>query len=76
MRQREFVIQARGLKNNSRVYAFFDGINVTANCYQIQLIGSNTTLQSLNSQFDNTGYLNGEGVTWKAIVSGSTYEIR
>jgi hypothetical protein len=71
MRQREFVIQARGLKNNSRVYAFFDGINVTANCYQIQLLGNSTTLQSLNSKFDNDGYLNGENVTWKAIANGA-----
>jgi hypothetical protein len=71
MRQREFVIHARGLKNNSQIYAFFDGINVTANCYQIQLIGNNTTLQSLNSQFDNDGYLQGESVTWKAIANGA-----
>ena len=70
MRKREFVIQARGLKNNSRVYAFFDGVNVTANCYQIELIGS-TTLQSLNSKFDNSGYLGDENVTWRAIADGA-----
>ena len=71
MRQREFVVQARGLKNNSRVYAFFDGINVTANCYQIELIGESTTLQALNSKFDANGRLGDEGVTWRAIADGA-----
>ena len=71
MRQREFVVQARGLKNNSRVYAFFDGINVTANCYQIELIGESTTLQGLNSKFDANGRLGDEGVTWRAIADGA-----
>ena len=71
MRQREFAIQARGLKNNSRVYAFFDGVNVTANCYQIQLIGANTTLQTLNSKFNNDGTLGDENVTWRVIADGA-----
>lgn len=48
MRQREFIIHARGLKDNARVYAFFDGVNVTANCDQILLTG-NTTIQSFNT---------------------------
>jgi hypothetical protein len=72
MRQREFAIHARGLKNNSRVYAFFDGVNVTANCYQIELIGATTTLQTLNSKFNNDGTLGDEGVTWRAIADGAT----
>jgi hypothetical protein len=71
MRQREFAIQARGLKNNSRVYAFFDGVNVTANCYQIELIGASTTLQTLNSKFNNDGTLGDENVTWRAIADGA-----
>ena len=76
MRQREFVIQARGLKNNSRVYAFFDGVNVTANCYQIELIGSSTTIQTLNSKFaanTTTGLieLGDENVSWRAIADGA-----
>jgi len=76
MRKREFVIQARGLKNNSRVYAFFDGVNVTANCYQIELIGSSTTLQTLNSKFvanTTTGNieLGDENVSWRVIADGA-----
>jgi len=75
MRKREFVIQARGLKNNSRVYAFFDGVNVTANCYQIELLGS-TTLQTLNSKFvanTTTGIieLRDENVSWRVIADGA-----
>jgi hypothetical protein len=76
MRQREFVIQGRGLKNNSRVYAFFDGVNVTANCYQIELIGTSTTIQTLNSKFavnTATGLieLGDENVTWRTIADGA-----
>jgi len=77
MRKREFVIRAKGLKNNSRVYAFFDGINVTANCYQIQLIGASTTAETLNDKFipstiaGDGPILGDENVTWKAIADGS-----
>jgi hypothetical protein len=80
MRQREFVIQARGLKNSARVYAFFDGINVTANCYQIELIGTSTTLQTLNSKFavnTATGLieLGDENVSWRTIADGATQSL-
>jgi hypothetical protein len=73
MRQREFVIYARGLKNNSQVYAFFDGINVTANCYQIEAVSGNGLgfFNALKFGFDNDGFLGGEGVTWKAIANGA-----
>jgi hypothetical protein len=74
MRKREFVIHAKGLKENARVYAFFDGVNVTANCYQIQLLGT-STLQTLNKFAPNavTGIteLSDENVTWKAIADGA-----
>jgi len=71
MRQRQFVINATGLKNNSRIYAFFDGINVTASCIQIKL-RAGTTLQSLNSLYDNTGYLTGSGTYWDTVANGAT----
>lgn len=70
MRQREFVIRADGLKDNARMYTYFDGINVTANCYQIRLLAG-TTFEQLNDLFDNNGYLTQEGVKWEAIASGS-----
>ena len=77
MRQREFAIQARALKNSARVYAFFDGVNVTAYCYQIELIGTSTTIQTLNSKFAVSATtslieLGDENVTWRAIADGAT----
>jgi hypothetical protein len=72
MRPRDFVIQATGLKNNSRVYAFFDGVNVTANCFQISLFG-NTTVQSLNDLMNSAGQLTGNSAsTWEATANGAT----
>jgi len=71
MRQREFVIYARGLKDNANVYAFFDGVNVTANCFQISLFG-NTTIQTLNNLMNNSGVLTGNSAsTWEAIADGA-----
>jgi hypothetical protein len=72
MRPRDFVIQATGLKNNARVYAFFDGVNVTENCFQISLFGT-TTVQSLNDLMNSAGQLTGNsGSTWEAIANGAT----
>ena len=68
MRRRDFVIYANGLKENAKLYAFFDGVNVTSNCDQIQLKGSSTTYQSLNSSFYSNGILGGIGSTWEAIT--------
>jgi hypothetical protein len=71
MRQREFIIRASGLKNNSRIYAFFDGINVTAYCYQMYL-KNNTTVEQLNDEFDNNGFLTNQGVNWDVKAVGAT----
>jgi len=54
MRSRDFIFNATGMKAGSRVYAFFDGIDVTANCKQIR-IPSGKTLQNLFEQLDNDG---------------------
>lgn len=77
MRQRDFVIHARALKNGSRVYAFFDGQDVTQNCDQIVLLNG-TTIEELNDEFDNNGFLTGQydNVTnptgnWDVIAVGS-----
>jgi hypothetical protein len=70
MREREFIIRANGLKNNSRIYAFFDGINVTENCYQIYL-KNNTTIEELNDEFDNAGFLQNQGTNWDIKADGS-----
>ena len=70
MRSRDFAIRATGLKDNARIYAFFDGVDVTANCDQIQLLGT-TTFQQLNDLYDANGLLTGENTYWKTIANGS-----
>jgi len=68
MRSRDFVIRATGLRNNSILYAFFDGIDVTENCHQIELI--NSTQKTLD--FDAAGLLEGEGTNWRKTATGGT----
>lgn len=68
MRSRDFVIHATGLRNNSILYAFFDGIDVTENCHQIELI--NSTQKTL--EFDAAGLLEGEGTSWRKTATGGT----
>jgi hypothetical protein len=70
MRQRDFAVYARGLKDNARLYAFFDGVDVTQYCDQIQLLGT-TTFQQLNDLYDANGMLTGENVYWKTIANGT-----
>ena len=42
------------MKQGARLYAFFDGIDVTSNCKQIR-IPTGKTLQDLTDQYDNDG---------------------
>jgi hypothetical protein len=71
MRQREFIIHARGLKDNARVYAFFDGVNVTANCDQIQLT-TGTTIQSFNTDgFHANGAVITDVTKFSTIANGA-----
>lgn len=71
MRSRDFVIHATGLKNNSIMYAFFDGVDVTEHCKQIRLIGSEQT----ELDFDNAGLLVNEGTDWEEIADGATDDL-
>ena len=70
MRQRDFAVYARGLKDNARLYAFFDGVDVTQYCDQIELLG-NTTFQQLNDLYDSNGFLTGENTYWRTIANGT-----
>ena len=54
MRSRDFIFKASGMKPGSRLYAFFDGINVTSSCKHIRLV-SGKTLQNLFDAMDNNG---------------------
>jgi len=71
MRQRDFIVHTTGMKNNSRIYAFFDGIDVTANCKQIRLTGTKTLSQIVNQNFDGNDFLTGQGTDWTLVADGS-----
>ena len=70
MRSRDFVFECTGLKNGTQMYAFFDGIDVTASCKQIQL-NNNHTLSELNDLFDNDGILTTDASYWSEVSDGS-----
>lgn len=66
MREREYIFQATGLKVPSTLYAFVDGVNVTANCRMIVLQTNKTArdvfdLEQANGIFatDNSVYTRG-----------------
>lgn len=69
MRARDFIFQATSLKDSTRVYAFFDSVDVTANCKQIQLVG-NTRVEDLNALFDNDGILRTDVTKWTLVSNG------
>ena len=48
MRQRDYIFSASGMKELTQLYAFFDGVNVSANCVQIELEEGKT----INDVFD------------------------
>ena len=76
MRERDFIIHATALKDNARVYAFFDGVDVTTSCRQIQLVGASTTAQTLNSKFDSAGNLTVDTNAWTVIANGLTQSLK
>lgn len=56
MRSRDFIIQAYGLKKGAQLYAFFDGVNVTSFCTQIELV-SGKTIDDIYNLFDDDMFL-------------------
>ncbi len=48
MRSRDYIFSVTGLKPNSRLYAFVDGTEVTANCAQINLASGKTVNDVFN----------------------------
>jgi hypothetical protein len=76
MRSRDFIIHATGLKSESKIYAFFDNIDVTEHCQQIRLTGTKTLLQLVNENFDNDGTISGENTDWISIKDGATEDMR
>lgn len=72
MRPRDFIFRARGMKAGSRIYAFFDGVDVTAYCTQIRLVAGRT-IQELSEQFDNNGEIlsSALGVYYTNVATGT-----
>ena len=56
MRPRDFVFISQGMKDGAKLYAFFDGEDVTANCAQITL-KTGADVNSLFNLFDTNGIL-------------------
>lgn len=72
MRGRDFIFSASGMKDLSRVYAFFDGVDVTANCVQIQL-QSGKTINDVFDQIDSNGTLQANSSVYFQKSAGSLY---
>jgi len=70
MRTRDFVFEAAGLKDGTQLYAFFDGVDVTASCKQISL-KNNHTISELNDLFDNDGTLTADANYWEEVSDGT-----
>jgi hypothetical protein len=75
MRSRDFIFEARSMKDGAPVYAFFDGINVTANCTQIALVG-NTTIDDVYALFDNNGILATDNTKYVNVAKNADGSMR
>lgn len=70
VRPRDFVFSATGMKDGAQLYAFFDEVDVTANCTQIRLVGS-TTLDDLQDLYDNDGNLATDNTKYIRLTTGT-----
>jgi hypothetical protein len=77
MRSRDYILRATGMKQDARVYAFFDGEDVTANCKQIKLTGTKTIQELERENFtggESDTFLEGEDADWEVIADGASSE--
>lgn len=72
MRGRDFIFSASGMKDFSRVYAFFDGVDVTANCTQIQL-ETGRTLNEVFESIDDNGFVPANTSIYTEKSTGTLY---
>ena len=72
MRGRDYIFSASGMKDLSRVYAFFDGIDLTANCVQIELVGGKTVNDVFNL-IDENGVVAVDPTVYTATSNGELY---
>jgi len=71
MRGRDFIFSASGMKDLSRVYAFFDGIDLTANCVQIELV-SGKTINDVFNLLDENGVVASDPTVYSVKSTGTS----
>lgn len=69
-RSRDFIFVATGMKDDAKLFAFFDGENVTANCRQIRLVG-NTTVSDIFNLYDTNGILQVDNTKLITVRTGN-----
>ena len=72
MRSRDFIFDVSGVKSNSRLYAFFDGIDVTANCTQIT-INSGYTTRDVFDLLDSNGTVSSNTTVYTVKSTGTMF---
>jgi hypothetical protein len=70
MRPREFLFAAYGLKNNTPLFAFFDDVNVTANCTQI-VLAEGKTIEDVYDLVDDDGIFAADASVYTRLPSGT-----
>jgi len=63
MRSRDISFKARGLKPNTKLYAFFDDVNVTQYCSMIPTDSSNSYTTYANTQLNTADSINGNPIS-------------
>lgn len=69
MRSRDIIVSANGLKNSTRLYFYFDGMDVTANTTPISISG---TISDIYETFDANGFLPETSALFTRQIAGET----
>lgn len=72
MRAKDYVFSVTGLKPNSRLYAFIDSFDVTANCAQITL-ASGKTVNDVFNQINANGTVTPSASVYSTLATGTLY---
>lgn len=75
MRSRDFIFEATSMKDGAPIYAFFDGVNVTANCTQIVLVGD-TEIDDVYDLMNNDGILAADNTKYVTINKNADGSMR
>lgn len=72
MRGRDYIFSASGMKDFSQVYAFFDGIDVTAECRQV-ILKPGKTINDLFNLLDENSNVSANNLVYSAENAGTLY---